>query len=179
MLVDPLKRTKAPLWTTRRWRRCSRTSPHPYDSQHLPITAATMKWVKNDTAVRFELEVPKDAKIVGRRKRRRRQRTEPEDRREEDRGAEDRTGQEDEVKKEDVKKDEVKKRAEERREEDGRGRREGRRGAQDHQDLYFEYDLATASWRSSPTSSPIPRSRLGAGVADDKTVVFAAATTSS
>ena len=66
MLVDPVKRTKAPLWDNAKMAAMLTSITRiPYDSQHLPITPATMKWVKNDAAIRFELEVPKDAKIVG------------------------------------------------------------------------------------------------------------------
>jgi hypothetical protein len=69
MLVDPVKRTKAPLWDNAKMAAMlTNITRIPYDSQHLPITAATMKWVKNDTAIRFELEVPKDADIVGEKK---------------------------------------------------------------------------------------------------------------
>ena len=78
MLVDPLKRTKAPLWDNAKMAAMlTNITRIPYDSQHLPITPATMKWVKNDTAIRFELEVPKDADIVGEKK----QKPEAEDRR--------------------------------------------------------------------------------------------------
>ena len=69
MLVDPLKRTKAPLWDNAKMAAMlTNITRIPYESQHLPITPATMKWVKNDTAIRFELEVPKDAEIVGEKK---------------------------------------------------------------------------------------------------------------
>ena len=69
MLVDPLKRTKAPLWDNAKMAAMlTGITRIPYDAQHLPITPATMKWVKNDTAIRFELEVPKDADIVGEKK---------------------------------------------------------------------------------------------------------------
>ena len=69
MLVDPVKRTKAPLWDNAKMAAMlTNITRIPYDSQHLPITPATMKWVKNDAAIRFELEVPKDANIVGEKK---------------------------------------------------------------------------------------------------------------
>jgi hypothetical protein len=69
MLVDPVKRTKAPLWDNAKMAAMLTSITRiPYDSQHLPITPATMKWVKNDAAIRFELEVPKDADIVGEKK---------------------------------------------------------------------------------------------------------------
>ena len=38
----------------------------PYDSQHLPIT--TLRYVKNDGSIQFEINVPKDAVIPGEKK---------------------------------------------------------------------------------------------------------------
>ena len=96
MLVDPLKRTKAPLWDNAKMAAMlTNITRIPYDSQHLPITPATMKWVKNDTAIRFELEVPKDAEIVGEKKTRSKK---PEARRAEGRREEDETKTEEEAK---------------------------------------------------------------------------------
>ena len=44
MLVDPLKRTKAPLWDNAKVAAMLTSITRiPYDSQHLPITPATMK----------------------------------------------------------------------------------------------------------------------------------------
>ena len=38
----------------------------PYDSQHLPIT--TIRFVKHDAAIQFEIVVPRDAVIPGEKK---------------------------------------------------------------------------------------------------------------
>ena len=123
MLVDPLKRTKAPLWDNAKMAAMlTNITRIPYESQHLPITPATMKWVKNDAAIRFELEVPKDAKIVGEKEEAKKQEASSK--------KEEVAGQKTEEKKTDEKKTEEKK-IEERRssEEDGgeEVRREDRR----------------------------------------------------
>lgn len=68
-LVDPLKKGKTPLWDNAKMAAMlTGTTRIPYDSQHLPITAATMKWAKQDAVIRFEVEVPKDADVVGEKK---------------------------------------------------------------------------------------------------------------
>ena len=101
MLVDPLKRTKAPLWDNAKMAAMlTNITRIPYDSQHLPITATTMKWVKNDTAIRFELEVPKDADIVGEKK---------DEKKSEDRSQKTEEKKTEETREEEVKKEEVKK----------------------------------------------------------------------
>ena len=83
-LVDPLRRTKVPLWDNARMAAMLTTLTRvPFDSQHLPMGAARpagaaegggggepprppmLKWAKNDTVIQFEIEVPKEAKIPG------------------------------------------------------------------------------------------------------------------
>src|SRR5262245_7271341 len=54
-LVDPLKKGKAPLFDT--------ATLVPMDAQHLPIKS--LKVIKNDSALRLEVEVPKGAEIPG------------------------------------------------------------------------------------------------------------------
>ncbi len=180
MLVDPLKRTKTPLWDNAKMAATlTNITRIPYESPHLPITPATMKWVKNDTAIRFELEVPKDADIVGEKK------TEASSKKQE--GASQKTEEKkteelkteqvkkEEVKKEEVKKDELKK--------DEVKKDEKKTGAATEPDaeppkttktLYFEYDLATGKLALLPDHTPDPKKPGWAQVSpDDKTVVFA------
>ena len=81
-LVDPLKRGKAPLWDNSKMAAMlTNLTRIPFDAQHLPMGASRppaadaaggepapppmLKWAKNDTVIRFEVEVPKDAKIPG------------------------------------------------------------------------------------------------------------------
>ena len=81
-LVDPLKRGKTPLWDNAKMAAMLTSITRvPFDAQHLPMGAVRaaapdaaggepaqppmMKWAKNDTVIRFEIEVPKEAKIPG------------------------------------------------------------------------------------------------------------------
>lgn len=84
-LVDPLKRTKTPLWDNAKMAAMLTTLTRiPFDAQHLPVGAARaagagggeggggepprpplLKWAKNDTVIQFEIDVPKEAKIPG------------------------------------------------------------------------------------------------------------------
>jgi len=187
MLVDPLKRTKAPLWDNAKMAAMlTNITRIPYESQHLPITPATMKWVKNDTAIRFELEVPKDAKIVG----------EKEEKQETSSKKQEVAGQKTEEKKTeekkieetktDVKKTEEKKleerETEQTKKEDIKKDEKKTGGAADAdaeppkttKTLYFEYDLATGKLALQPDFKPDPKKPGWAQVSpDDKTVIFA------
>ena len=61
-LVDPVSRLKKPLFDNSRMAaELTRILLTPYDAQHLPITK--IKFVKNDTAIQFEIEVPLDNKV--------------------------------------------------------------------------------------------------------------------
>jgi dipeptidyl aminopeptidase/acylaminoacyl peptidase len=179
MLVDPVKRTKAPLWDNAKMAAMlTNITRIPYESQHLPITPATMKWVKNDAAIRFELEVPKDAKIVGEKV--------------EEKKTEDRSQKTDEKKTEETKKEEVKKtedrsqKTEEKKTEEKKtdekkvDEKKGGAGEGDAEEpkttktLYFEYDLATGKVALLPDHKPDPKKPGWAQVSpDDKTVIFA------
>ena len=62
-LVDPLKKAKAPLFDHARMAATlTAITREPYDAQHLPFT--TVKFVKNDTAFQFDVQVPRDAEIA-------------------------------------------------------------------------------------------------------------------
>lgn len=64
MLVDTIKKTKAPLFDTAYMAaQLSNIVRVPLDSAHLSLTG--MKLIKKDTALQFELTVPKDTKIPG------------------------------------------------------------------------------------------------------------------
>jgi dipeptidyl-peptidase 4 len=63
-LVDPVRKTRVPLFDNARMAAMlSEMTRFPYDAQNLPIK--NPKFVKQDTAVLFEVEVPKDAFIPG------------------------------------------------------------------------------------------------------------------
>ncbi len=61
-MVDPLRRSKTPLFDNARVAaQLSTLTNFPYDAQHLPIK--NLKLVKKDTALQFDIEVYKDAVI--------------------------------------------------------------------------------------------------------------------
>src|SRR5262249_34998290 len=66
-VVDPAKKTKAYVFDAVKLASSLTTATGlPYDSQHIPIT--TIRYVKNDTTIQFDLNVPRDAVIPGEKK---------------------------------------------------------------------------------------------------------------
>ena len=64
VLVDPVKRTKLPVFDSARMAALlTGLTRIPYDAQHLPIT--TIHFINNDTAIRLDVNVPRDADIPG------------------------------------------------------------------------------------------------------------------
>ena len=62
-LVDPIKRTKTPLFDHARMAATLTSITRiPYDAQHLPFTS--VRFVKKDTAFEFDVQVPADASIA-------------------------------------------------------------------------------------------------------------------
>src|SRR5262249_2321395 len=67
MVVDPLKKAKAPLFDNAKMAAMlTAATLVPMDAQHLPIK--TLKTIRNDGALRVEVEVPKDADVPGRKR---------------------------------------------------------------------------------------------------------------
>lgn len=63
-LVDPLRKTKAPLFDTAKMAaQLTNLTRIPYDAQHLPFT--TVRLVKKDSAFQFDISVPREAEIPG------------------------------------------------------------------------------------------------------------------
>lgn len=66
-IVDPVKKTRTFVFDPMKLAaQLTAATGLPYESQHLPIT--TIKFVKNDTAFEFDLNVPKDSVIPGEKK---------------------------------------------------------------------------------------------------------------
>ena len=64
-MVDPVKKTKTQVFdATRLAALLTEKTGVPFESQHLPIR--TIKYVKGDGCIQFDLDVPKDAAIPGR-----------------------------------------------------------------------------------------------------------------
>jgi dipeptidyl aminopeptidase/acylaminoacyl peptidase len=62
-IVDPVAKTKKFLFNnTKMAAMLTKIVLSPYDAQHLPIK--TIKFVKKDTAIQFEVEVPKDSDVA-------------------------------------------------------------------------------------------------------------------
>src|SRR5579885_1148790 len=63
-LVDPVKKTKTPVFDNARMAEMlTEITRNPYDAAHLPIR--TIKFTHNDTVVEFEVRVDQDADING------------------------------------------------------------------------------------------------------------------
>jgi len=63
MIVDPIFKTKKPLFDNAKMAALlAKTTLFPYDALHLPIR--TIKFINKDTAIRFEIEYPKDADVL-------------------------------------------------------------------------------------------------------------------
>ena len=62
-LVDPSRKTKTPIFDNAKMAAMlMQITLFPYDAQNLPIK--TLKFVKNDTAVRFDIEMPREAMVA-------------------------------------------------------------------------------------------------------------------
>ena len=62
-IVDPIKKTKAPLFDHAKMAATLTSITRlPYDSQHLPFS--NVRFVKKDTAIEFDVQVPADAVIA-------------------------------------------------------------------------------------------------------------------
>ena len=168
VLVDPLRRTKTPLWDNAKIAaQLTNLTRIPYDAQHLPMGARTagspgggggdgegggastppiLRWAKNDTVIQFEVEVPKDAKIPG-------EKPKPEAKKDDATSAEKKDG------------------------ETGTGGTGGAASAEPERNiksLYFEYDIATQKLALLPDFEEDPRKPGWAQISpDDKVVIFA------
>jgi dipeptidyl aminopeptidase/acylaminoacyl peptidase len=61
-IVDPVKKTKAPLWDNAKMAaQLTRILRTPYDAQHLPID--TIRFIDNDTKIRFSVSLPRDSRV--------------------------------------------------------------------------------------------------------------------
>jgi dipeptidyl aminopeptidase/acylaminoacyl peptidase len=66
-IVDPVKKTKTFVFDPAKLAaNLTAATGIPYDSQHLPIT--TIRFVKNDASIQFEVNVPREAVIPGEKK---------------------------------------------------------------------------------------------------------------
>lgn len=150
-LVDPARKTRNPLFDNPKMAAMlTNLTRIPYDAQHLPIN--NLRMTKKDTALQFDVVVPKDAEIPGEKPAEKKEATQAVA------GAatEGNGGQG--------------------REQVRAGQGQGRSQTPPPpttKTLYFEYDLATAKLSFLPDYQPPKKSRWAAVSPDEKTVVFA------
>jgi len=145
-LVDPVKKTKAPVFDNARMAAMlTGITRIPYDSQHLPIR--TIKFTKNDTAIEFELQVDRDADINGTQK---------------VIGVVEQTDQI------------TSNQGDDPQQRGGRGAAAAPAANPRMRTLYFEYDLSTGKLSLPPEYTPEPRRPQWASISpDEKWIVFA------
>lgn len=153
-LVDPLKKSKTPLFDSAKMAAQLTTLTRiPYDAQHLPIT--TVRMVKKDSAFQFDISVPREAEIPGLKK-------------EEQAVAGSGQGNPEAEEPE----------AEDDDDDDPQQQRGGAQAAatppaSPNRTVYFEWDLATAKLSLMPDYKPPRKTRWASVSPDEKTIVFA------
>src|SRR3984957_11755397 len=147
LLVDPVKKTKTPIFDVSKMAAMlTLITRTPYDAQHLPIR--TIKFVKNDTVVEFEVQVEKDADINGKQ-------TIIGGEQESDMTQTTSASNQEAV-------------------PQGRGGRGAAAPNPRMRTLYFEYELATGKLTLPPEFTPEPRKPSWASMSpDEKLIVFA------
>jgi dipeptidyl aminopeptidase/acylaminoacyl peptidase len=148
-IVDPVKKSKAPLWDNAKVAAALSTLTNfPYDAQHLPIKR--LKLVEKDTRMRFEVEIRKNAVVPNEPKKEKSQ----EDIEEQGKEGETKQG-----------------------EQQGQATQTMGQPAEKPEDtrtIYFEYDIATGKvTRLDNFEAPKKKPMWAAVSPDGKTVVFA------
>jgi dipeptidyl aminopeptidase/acylaminoacyl peptidase len=174
-LVDPVRKTRAALWDNAKMAAMlTNITRIPYDSQHLPIAPATMKWTRQDAAIRFEVEVPKDADVVGEKKKAEEKKAD--EKKVEEKKVEEKTGQTktDEKKTDEKKTEQTDQKLQDVVKKEGQAAKEEPEPPKTTKTLYFEYDLAASKLTLLADYEPEPKKPGWAQVSpDDKTIVFA------
>jgi dipeptidyl-peptidase-4 len=151
-LVDPVKKLKAPLFDHAKLAATLTSITRiPYDAQHLPFTS--VRFVKNDTAFEFDVQVPANASIA----------TPPKRTTTTEQGS---LGRPDEY-------GDGAEKGSEPQQQGGRGGATAERPAPRNRTLHFEYDLATARVTLLEDYKEEPRPPRWASISPDaKTIVF-------
>jgi dipeptidyl-peptidase-4 len=145
-LVDPLKKTKAPLFDSAKMAAMLTSLTRiPYDAQHLPINSVRM--VKKDSAFQFDISVPREAEIPGLKKE-----------------VETVAAGESSQPQDSDESDDPQQRG---------GPGQERPPANPNRTIYFEYDLATAKLSLLPDYQPPRKARWASVSPDEMTIVFA------
>ena len=142
-MVDPARKTKTPLFDNAKMAALlTGLTRIPYEAQHLPI--ATIKFIKNDTKLQFDANVPIDAEIPGVKK------YEPPPRGQQARGEQDQN-----------------------QDQQTQRTAGAQPPAPRTRPIYFEYELATARLTLLTDFKPPQKPRWASVSPDEKTVVFA------
>jgi dipeptidyl-peptidase-4 len=158
-MVDPLKKSKAPLFDHAKMAAALTSITRiPYDAQHLPFT--NVRFIKKDTAFEFDVQVPADANIVT---------TKPKVITTEQQAAAKGGDKEEEL---EENQDEAQQQQGGR--QGGRGGRGGPGAAPRNKTLHFEYEMATGRLTLNEDYKEDPRPIRWASFSPDKqTVLFA------
>ena len=179
-IVDPLKKSKVPLWDNAKVAAALSTLTNfPYDAQHLPVKH--LRLVDKDTKMRFEIEIRKNAvvpnepkpeksqeDVSGQGNQTQTQQQQGEQGQQAQQGEKVQQKEKEGQNKEEGKKDEEKK-GEGQKADEGKGEK-----PPDTRTLYFEYDLTTGAIKRLDNFDAPPKRPKWASISPDaKTIVFA------
>jgi dipeptidyl aminopeptidase/acylaminoacyl peptidase len=154
-LVDPVKKSRTPLFDNAKLAAMlTAATLVPMDAQHLPIK--TVKVIKNDTALRLEIELPKEAEVPGMKKAPRPATT----------TSDKQGGQQDDE-------NDMADASPQQRRGVGGDQGDGDDENSDKQTVFFEYELAGAKLTLLPDFQDPKKPRWASVSADDTAVVFA------
>jgi len=163
-IVDPVKHTNVPLWDNAKIAASLSTLTNfPYDAQHLPVKR--LRLIGNDTKIRFEVEIRKNAVVPNEPK--------PE-KSQEDIQETQNQGQGGKVQQKEEEKAGEQKKEMEKKEEAGKPGESKEEKPPDTRTLYFEYDITTGNLKRLDNFDAPPKRPKWASISPDgKTVVFA------
>lgn len=155
-IADPAIKTKKPIFDNAKMAAMlTKITLNPYDGQHLPIR--TIKFIKKDTAIRFEIEYPKDADVL----------------------AGDKIkkvgdiGKELEDKEKEKEKEQDKEKKEQDKEKTDKEKEAAKEPESKTKTLYFEYELASGKLTLlEDYKAPDKRPRWASISPDEKTIIF-------
>ncbi len=155
-IADPAMKTKKPIFDNAKMAAMlTKITLNPYDGQHLPIR--TIKFIKKDTAIRFEIEYPKDADVL----------------------AGDKIkkvgdiGKELEDKEKEKEKEQDKEKKEQDKEKTDKEKEAAKEPESKTKTLYFEYELASGKLTLlEDYKAPDKRPRWASISPDEKTIIF-------
>jgi dipeptidyl aminopeptidase/acylaminoacyl peptidase len=155
-IADPVIKTKKPIFDNAKMAAMlTKITLNPYDGQHLPIR--TIKFIKKDTAIQFEIEYPKDADVLA--------------------GGKIKKvgdiGKELEDKEKEKEKEQDKEKKEQDKEKTDKEKEAAKEPESKTKTLYFEYELASGKLTLlEDYKAPDKRPRWASLSPDEKTIIF-------